>query len=580
MADKLEQVAIRMVEQPPLYSNEPMNNPDVAIRVMNEFLSQMDRELFCIVNLQADLTPINMNIVSVGSLNEALINPREIFKSAILSNAHSMMLIHNHPSGNLTPSTSDIQTTARMQELGELMGISLVDHIITGRNGNYYSFRDKGEFPDSRVRFSTRVEDIDLTKGMVTEATAPYEEVTDTKEKGDVRDIPTVQTATIPLPVQGKDMDSIMQSLESGVEELFTSNRYQEFLKTMAKFHNYSFNNTMLIAMQRPDATLVTSYKNWQSMGRQVMKGEKGITIIAPAPYKKMKEKEVLDENQRPIMGTDGKPKTEQVEVTVPHFKAVTVFDIAQTSGEPIQTLAPELLTAAVQDFDSFMQAIQKISPVPIRFDEIDGNANGYYHNADKEIVIKKGLSESQTLKTAIHETVHAKLHDKEIMESLGVEKDRLTKEVEAESVAYCVCSSFGLDTSDYSFPYIAGWSSSREMKEMKASMDVIRKTAGEMIDQLTEELEIILEEKQKTELHEKYGILVDALEAAGYRYDYRESEPGHIVLAPDGTHEIAGYLQFESWGDIKDWLEDTIAEGTDVSERVDRAMYPFKYQI
>ena len=578
MADKLEQVAIRMVEQPPLYSNEPMNNPDVAIRVMNEFLSQMDRELFCIVNLQADLTPINMNIVSVGSLNEALINPREIFKSAILSNAHSMMLIHNHPSGNLTPSTSDIQTTARMQELGELMGISLVDHIITGRNGNYYSFRDKGEFPDSRVRFSTRVEDIDLTKGMVTEATAPYEEVTDTKEKGDVRDIPTVQTATIPLPVQGKDMDSIMQSLESGVEELFTSNRYQEFLKTMAKFHNYSFNNTMLIAMQRPDATLVTSYKNWQSMGRQVMKGEKGITIIAPAPYKKMKEKEVLDENQRPIMGTDGKPKTEQVEVTVPHFKAVTVFDIAQTSGEPIQTLAPELLTAAVQDFDSFMQAIQKISPVPIRFDEIDGNANGYYHNADKEIVIKKGLSESQTLKTAIHETVHAKLHDKEIMESLGVEKDRLTKEVEAESVAYCVCSSFDLDTSDYSFPYIAGWSSSREMKEMKASMDVIRKTAGEMIDQLTEELEIILEEKQKTELHEKYGILVDALEAAGYRYDYRESEPGHIVLAPDGTHEIAGYLQFESWGDIQNWLEDTITEGTDISERVDRAMYPFKY--
>ena len=578
MADKLEQVAIRMVEQPPLYSKEPMNNPDAAIRVMNEFLSEMDRELYCIVNLQADLTPINMNIVSVGSLNEALINPREIFKSAILSNAHSMMLIHNHPSGNLTPSTSDIQTTARMQELGELMGISLVDHIITGRDGNYYSFRDKGEFPDSRIRFSTRVEDIDLTKGMVTEAIAPYEEVTDTKEKDNVRDIPTVQTATIPLPVQGKDMDSIMQSLESGVEELFTSNRYQEFLKTMAKFHNYSFNNTMLIAMQRPDATLVTSYKNWQSMGRQVMKGEKGITIISPAPYKKMKEKEVLDENQRPIMGTDGKPKTEQVEVTVPHFKAVTVFDIAQTSGEPIQTLAPELLTAAVQDFDSFMQAIQKISPVPIRFDEIDGNANGYYHNADKEIVIKKGLSESQTLKTAIHETAHAKLHDKEIMESLGVEKDRLTKEVEAESVAYCVCSSFGLDTSDYSFPYIAGWSSSREMKEMKASMDVIRKTAGEMIDQLTEELEIILEEKQKTELHEKYGILVDALEAAGYRYDYRESEPGHIVLAPDGTHEIAGYLQFESWGDIKDWLEDTIAEGTDISERVDRALYPFKF--
>lgn len=578
MADKLEQVAICMVEQPPLYSKEPMNNPDAAIRVMNEFLSQMDRELFCIVNLQADLTPINMNIVSVGSLNEALINPREIFKSAILSNAHSMMLIHNHPSGNLTPSTSDIQTTARMQELGELMGISLVDHIITGRNGNYYSFRDKGEFPDSRVRFSTRVEDINLTKGMVTEATAPYEELTDAKEKDNVRDIPTVQTATIPLPVQGKDIDSIMQSLESGVEELFTSNRYQEFLKTMAKFHNYSFNNTMLIAMQRPDATLVTSYKNWQSMGRQVMKGEKGITIIAPAPYKKMKEKEILDENQRPVMGTDGKPKTEQVEVTVPHFKAVTVFDIAQTSGEPIQTLAPELLTAAVQDFDSFMQAIQKISPVPIRFDEIDGNANGYYHNADKEIVIKKGLSESQTLKTAIHETAHAKLHDREIMESLGVEKDRLTKEVEAESVAYCVCSSFGLDTSDYSFPYIAGWSSSREMKEMKASMDVIRKTAGEMIDQLTEQLEIILEEKQKAELYEKRGYLINGMEAAGYRYDAEDSTDGKIAWAPDGMHELYGFIHFESWADIQDWLDSVIKDGRLDSERVDRSLHPFKY--
>ena len=161
---------------------------------------------------------------------------------------------------------------------------------------------------------------------------------------------------------------------------------------------------------------------------------------------------------------------------------------------------------------------------------------------------------------------------------NMGIKPQMETLTFEAESVAYCVCSSFGLDTADYSFPYIAGWSSSREMKEMKASMDVIRKTAGEMIDQITEELEIILEEKQKTELHDKYGILVDALEAAGYRYDYQESKPGNIVLAPDGTHEIAGYLQFESWGDIQNWLEDTITEGTDISERVDRAMYPFKY--
>ncbi|WP_373249592.1 YodL domain-containing protein [Mediterraneibacter gnavus] len=224
------------------------------------------------------------------------------------------------------------------------------------------------------------------------------------------------------------------------------------------------------------------------------------------------------------------------------------------------------------------MQAIQKISPVSIRFDEIDGNANGYYHNVDKEIVIKKGLSESQTLKTAIHETAHAKLHDREIMESLGVEKDRLTKEVEAESVAYCVCSSFGLDTSDYSFPYIAGWSSSREMKEMKASMDVIRKTAGEMIDQLTEQLEIILEEKQKTEVYEKRGALIEAMEAAGYRYDYEGSTDGKISWAPDGMHELHGFIHFELWADVVDWLDSVIQEGHLDSERVDRILYPFKY--
>ena len=305
-------------------------------------------------------------------------------------------------------------------------------------------------------------------------------------------------TKTKLLPVQGKDMDSIMQNLETGVSELFTSERYQEYLKTMSKFHNYSFNNTLLIAMQRPDATLVTGYRNWQSMGRQVKKGEKGITIIAPAPIKRKKEQAVLDQDQKPVIGPDGKPKTEEVEITLPCFKAITVFDIEQTTGEPIQTLAPEILTAAVEDYDLFLEAIREISPVPIRFDTIDGTANGYYHNLDKEIVIKKDMSQSQTLKTAIHETAHARLHDREIMESQGIEKDRLTKEVEAESVAYCVCSAFELDTSEYSFPYIAGWSSGKEMRELKSSMDVIRKTAGEMIDELTEKIEMMLEQKQE----------------------------------------------------------------------------------
>ena len=379
-------------------------------------------------------------------------------------------------------------------------------------------------------------------------------------------------TKTKLLPIQGKDMDSIMQNLETGVAELFTSERYQEYLKTMSKFHNYSFNNTLLIAMQRPDATLVTGYRNWQSMGRQVKKGEKGITIIAPAPIKRKKEQTVLDQDQKPVIGPDGKPKTEEVEVTLPCFKAITVFDIEQTTGEPIQTLAPEILTAAVEDFDLFLQAIREISPVPIRFDAIEGSANGYYHNLDKEIVIKKDMSQSQTLKTAIHETAHARLHDKEIMESQGIEKDRLTKEVEAESVAYCVCSVFELDTSEYSFPYIAGWSSGKELRELKASMDVIRKTAGEIIDELTEKIEMMLEQKQEK--------LIAAVEAAGYRFAKEESNSQHLQFIPDGTHRMQGHLFAKSWNEVERWVEAIIEKGDPIQkERVERVIYPERFE-
>ena len=379
-------------------------------------------------------------------------------------------------------------------------------------------------------------------------------------------------TKTKLLPIQGKDMDSIMQNLETGVAELFTSERYQEYLKTMSKFHNYSFNNTLLIAMQRPDATLVTGYRNWQSMGRQVKKGEKGITIIAPAPIKRKKEQTVLDQDQKPVIGPDGKPKTEEVEITLPCFKAITVFDIEQTTGEPIQTLAPEILTAAVEDFDLFLQAIREISPVPIRFDAIEGSANGYYHNLNKEIVIKKDMSQSQTLKTAIHETAHARLHDREIMESQGIEKDRLTKEVEAESVAYCVCSAFELDTSEYSFPYIAGWSSGKEMRELKASMDVIRKTAGEMIDELTEKIEMMLEQKQEK--------LIAAVEAAGYRFAKEESNSQHLQFIPDGTHRMQGHLFAKSWNEVERWVEAIIEKGDPIQkERVERVIYPERFE-
>lgn len=324
--------------------------------------------------------------------------------------------------------------------------------------------------------------------------------------------------------------------------------------------------------MQRPDATWVTGYRNWQSMGRQVKKGEKGITIIAPAPIKRKKEQAVLDQDQKPVIGPDGKPKTEEVEVTLPCFKAITVFDIEQTTGEPIQTLAPEILTAAVEDYDLFLEAIQEISPVPIRFDMIEGSANGYYHNLDKEIVIKKDMSQSQTLKTAIHETAHARLHDREIMENQGIEKDRLTKEVEAESVAYCVCSAFELDTSEYSFPYIAGWSSGKEMKELKNSMDVIRKTAGEMIDELTEKIEMMLERKQEK--------LIAVLEAAGYHFTQEESNSQRLQFIPDGIHKMQGDLFAKSWNEVERWVEAVVEKGDSIQkERVERVLYPERFE-
>jgi antirestriction protein ArdC len=392
-------------------------------------------------------------------------------------------------------------------------------------------------------------------------------------------EIQPIPSATIPLPVAGKDMNSILKSLETGVENIFTGDKYAQYLQTMSKFHRYSFNNTLLIAMQRPDATLVTGYRNWQSMGRQVKKGEKGITILAPAPIKRKREQEILDQNRKPLLDADGKPRTEEVEVVIPRFKPTTVFDISQTDGEPIETLAPEELTEAVADYDLFMEAITAVSPVPIRFDEIAGEAKGYYHSGDKEIVIQKGMSESQTIKTAIHETGHARLHDKDIMEKQGIEKDRLTKEVEAESVAYCVCSAFGVDTSEYSFPYIAGWSSNRDMKELKASMDIIRKTAGEMIDELSDNLQELFAEKKQLLESEQKQKLIPAMEAAGYHFDELESTDGNLRFLPDGTHEIGGVMISDSWNDVKEWLEGVVLEDPDTAERVARVMHPERYE-
>lgn len=282
-------------------------------------------------------------------------------------------------------------------------------------------------------------------------------------------------------------LKEITERLEQGVKDIFTSEMYTKYLLTMSKFHNYSFNNTLLIAMQRPDATLVAGYNAWKNkFNRYVKKGEKGIQIIAPAPVKEREEREKIDKDTGlTVLNESGEPEIEVVERVIPRFRVTTVFDYAQTDGEPLPTLEVNELTARVKDYTLLKEAIEQVSPVPIRFGEIEGNAKGYYSHMDKEICVRADMGESQTIKTMIHEVAHAILHDSDQMKQRGEEKDQLTKETEAESIAFTVCSALGIDTSDYSFPYVASWASGKELKELKDSMDTIRLTAADFLEKL-----------------------------------------------------------------------------------------------
>lgn len=282
-------------------------------------------------------------------------------------------------------------------------------------------------------------------------------------------------------------LKEITERLEQGVKDIFTSEMYTKYLLTMSKFHNYSFNNTLLITMQRPDATLVAGYNAWKNkFNRYVKKGEKGIQIIAPAPVKEREEREKIDKDTGlTVLNENGEPEIEVVERVIPRFRVTTVFDYAQTDGEPLPTLEVNELTARVKDYTLLKEAIEQVSPVPIRFGEIEGNAKGYYSHMDKEICVRADMGESQTIKTMIHEVAHAMLHDSDQMKQRGEEKDQLTKETEAESIAFTVCSALGIDTSDYSFPYVASWASGKELKELKDSMDTIRLTAADFLEKL-----------------------------------------------------------------------------------------------
>ena len=313
--------------------------------------------------------------------------------------------------------------------------------------------------------------------------------------------------------IEKQKVKEITDKLEEGLKELFESEKYKSYLSTMSKFHNYSFNNTLLIALQKPEASLVAGFKAWQTnFNRHVKKGEKGIRILAPAPYKVKEERDRLDPVTGEVMlDENGMPQKEEVEVKIPAFRVVSVFDISQTDGEPLPELETKELLSTVEGYEDFLKAVTYTAPAPVSFEDIPGDSKGYFSPAENRIAVQEGMSESQTLKTLIHETAHSILHRKEVDSGdiAAPAKDRNTKEVEAESVAYTVCQHFGIDTSEYSFGYIAGWSSGKDMKELKSSLDTIRRTASELITGIEGQLQELQRDRELMQEQEKESVLL-----------------------------------------------------------------------
>ena len=289
---------------------------------------------------------------------------------------------------------------------------------------------------------------------------------------------------------QSEKVKEITDKLEQGIKDLFESEKYMNYLKVMSRFHNYSFNNSLLIALQKPDATCVAGYSSWEkNFDRHVQKGQKGIRILAPSPYKIKKDVDKIDpDTKQPVYGRDGKPLRERVEVIIPAYKITTVFDVSQTEGRELPQIASDLKND-VEGYSRFMEALKAVSPVPMVVRPIAGGSHGYYHLENKMIVIKEGMSQQQTVKTCIHEIAHAILHDKDTGKEKDNLPDRRSMEVEAESVSYTVCQHFGIDSSDYSFGYVAGWSSGKKLEELKTCMNTIRSTASEIINSIEKSL-------------------------------------------------------------------------------------------
>ena len=288
-----------------------------------------------------------------------------------------------------------------------------------------------------------------------------------------------------------KKLAEITAGIEKGIQDLWQSDRYKQYLQVMSRFHRYSVNNTMLIFMQNPDASLVAGYKKWEkNFARHVKRGEKGIQIIAPTPFKKKVEEEKLDpDTKAPMLNEDGTVMMEEKEITIPMYRVVSVFDVSQTDGKPLPTLAADL-RGDVRYYSVFMEALRRTSPVPMDIAALPPDMDGLFNAEAQEIKLREGMSETQTFCAAIHEITHATLHDYEKQRMAAQEegkdppkpKSRQTEEIEAESVAYTVSQYYGIDTSPNSFGYLAGWSEGKGMSELRDSLETINKTAGKLI--------------------------------------------------------------------------------------------------
>ncbi|MGL5272436.1 MAG: LPD16 domain-containing protein, partial [Phocaeicola sp.] len=378
---------------------------------------------------------------------------------------------------------------------------------------------------------------------------------------------------------QKERLKEITDSIETGIKDMFESDKYRTYLQTMSRFHKYSLNNTMLIAMQKPDATLVAGFNKWKDgFGRNVKKGEKGIKIIAPVPYKVKEEQQKLDPvTNAPLLDKDGKVQLEEVERQIPTFRVVSVFDVSQTEGKEIPSLVNDLV-GNVEHFDAFMEALKRTSPVPIDIKPTHDGSDGYYHLEDKTITIREGMSEIQTISATVHEIAHSKLHDKAVLDDKGesVKKDRNTEEVEAESISYAVCNYYGIETADNSLGYIANWSKGKELKELKSSLELIGKTSSELITSIDKHFAEIVKErgidltKEVEPVLSYLEILATKIDSFARDYDphgYRdnvENSETHIA-------EIMENLRIGKIAEMREYLTDIgDLDGNDTKQAFD----------